>query len=171
MESHVLLAAKFLVLLGWCSLIYLPTRMCSYYRATSASQLCVSCVCVCVCVCVCIVLAPRWTWKIEIWQCCYTATQIQLIQNPDRFIFVWIWKDTARTYFPEPILEITSYFSSFFTASETLIDVSDSIPVLVRHHKYLYTAFRVTYAFSLSSPSPASLPPSWRQAVEVLTQI
>jgi hypothetical protein len=31
-----------------------------------------------------------------------------------------------------------------------LIDVSDSILVLVRHREYLYTAFRVTYTFSLS---------------------
>jgi hypothetical protein len=55
-------------------------------------------------------------------------------------------------------LGITSYVSSFFTASETLIDVSASIPVLVRHHKFLYTAFRVTYTFSLSLSSlPLSL--------------
>jgi len=47
MASRVSAAGKFLVLLGWCSLIYLPTHMCSYYRATSA---CVLCVCLCVCI-------------------------------------------------------------------------------------------------------------------------
>jgi hypothetical protein len=38
--------------------------------------------------------------------------------------------------------------------------------VLVRHHEYLYTAFRVTYTFSLSlSPTlPPSLPPSLLKA-------
>jgi len=50
MASRALVAAKFLVLLIWLSLIYLPTRICSYYRATSASQLCVLCMCMCVCV-------------------------------------------------------------------------------------------------------------------------
>ena len=37
--------------------------------------------------------------------------------------------------------------------------------MLVRHHKYLYTAFRVTYAFSLFPLSlPPSLPPSLLKA-------
>ena len=73
----------------------------------------------------------------------------------------------VRACFPEAILEIASYLSSFFTASETVIDVFENIPVLVKHHKYLCTAFHVTYTFRLSPPHPLS----WRQAVEVLTQI
>jgi hypothetical protein len=48
----------------------------------------------------------------------------------------------AYTYFAEPALDITSHTSRNFIEPETLIDVSRTIPVPVKRHKYLFSVFR-----------------------------